>query len=1025
MSVPSSVAPGSRGSALSLALVALSALALAGCATGEPRIHSGTQDAGSDSGQQLLDSSIPDSGMDAAIDAGPKVATCEACVLDQQCPQGENGTTPHICTDLNGTRLCLPRCSDTGAGCPIGFTCIAQVGTSSSYCIPQAAGCCLDQDNDKYGTGATCLGPDCNDNSANVNPGQAETCNNVDDNCNMSVDDNPVDCPTADCNPTGTGAFASTPTSMCVAGQCSATSAMACGQYSCDMGGSVGTMCATTCIHGTPGMEDDSYCAAYAHCTNTNTCEPDIANGGACVEDSDCQSNHCDNGFCCATGNCCAQGSDCPGFPGSGTVCDDSASCQGSQGTVSCSNFQCVTANGVANDMACDATTLANSCGLFKDVYCTGAANQTAPTCLTSCVSSTQCDTGAFCNPGGQCEVLRTDGAACTAAGQCASNYCANGHCCGSGTCCGQAADCPNSFHTNPTCDDAVGCQGSRSDATCVNSMCGTQTNVPDDSACTGSTVANTCGLYPSVYCNGGQTQTAPMCAASCSSDSDCDTNAHCDPAGPGVSVCVPDVGNGVACDEDSDCTANHCQNGYCCATGDCCSVAANCNAATYGIAPFCLNPTQCQGKRYDPVCTNNICQLGNTAVDDDSGCAGTTANTCGAYKDIVCTSAVTQPTPTCGTSCSMPGTTTAPECDATGTFCSAGSQCQSSGMQGAACNNTGECQSGLSCVDGRCCGSACNGACEACNVSGHEGTCWPIPANTDPSNECGGFSCTGYYAGWNGNNCQGRGAAADTSVACDGNRACQGPAAICPSQSAIAGSLTCNATCQTPVNGTCSGTLAGSCNNSNTSNQTCGSGICQVTVPTCANGAPLTCTPGSPGTETCNGYDDNCDGYVDNVADPDIYEPNSDPSVGQYTYLGTNGRSDTFIEVTGYVYGSGDKDYYYIDSTVGGCTGSTSYTGFIQVGLDAPAGSGTYQVCVDSDWSDNGATCTDVPAGNSVTVWGPDYKRDCGGCGGGGGAWTTRSYIRVNGKNGANSCYPYRLHVETWRCGSAWPACC
>ena len=197
------------------------------------------------------------------------------------------------------------------------------------------------------------------------------------------------------------------------------------------------------------------------------------------------------------------------------------------------------------------------------------------------------------------------------------------------------------------------------------------------------------------------------------------------------------------------------------------------------------------------------------------------------------------------------------------------------------------------------------------------------------------------------------------------------------------------------------------------------------MTVPTCANGAPLTCTPGSPGTETCNGYDDNCDGYVDNVADPDIYEPNSDPSVGQYTYLGTNGRSDTFIEVTGYVYGSGDKDYYYIDSTVGGCTGSTSYTGFIQVGLDAPAGSGTYQVCVDSDWSDNGATCTDVPAGNSVTVWGPDYKRDCGGCGGGGGAWTTRSYIRVNGKNGANSCYPYRLHVETWRCGSAWPACC
>src|SRR5439155_1385677 len=45
----------------------------------------------------------------------------------------------------------------------------------------------------------------------------------------------------------------------------------------------------------------------------------------------------------------------------------------------------------------------------------------------------------------------------------------------------------------------------------------------------------------------------------------------------------------------------------------------------------------------------------------------------------------------------------------------------------------------------------------------------------------------------------------------------------------------------------------------------TCGQGACQRSAPACVNGAPGTCTPGSPTTETCNGLDDNCDGTVDN----------------------------------------------------------------------------------------------------------------------------------------------------------------
>jgi ELWxxDGT repeat protein len=60
-------------------------------------------------------------------------------------------------------------------------------------------GHCLDSDNDGYGTGGDlsgCYGSttdvDCNDSDAGINPGAAEACNNIDDNCNGSIDDNLV-----------------------------------------------------------------------------------------------------------------------------------------------------------------------------------------------------------------------------------------------------------------------------------------------------------------------------------------------------------------------------------------------------------------------------------------------------------------------------------------------------------------------------------------------------------------------------------------------------------------------------------------------------------------------------------------------------------------------------------------------------------------------------------------------------------------------------------------------------------------
>jgi cysteine-rich repeat protein len=54
---------------------------------------------------------------------------------------------------------------------------------------------------------------------------------------------------------------------------------------------------------------------------------------------------------------------------------------------------------------------------------------------------------------------------------------------------------------------------------------------------------------------------------------------------------------------------------------------------------------------------------------------------------------------------------------------------------------------------------------------------------------------------------------------------------------------------------------------------QTCGFGICEVTVAECSSGAPVDCTPGTPEAEggaTCaDGLDNDCDGFVD-LADGD-----------------------------------------------------------------------------------------------------------------------------------------------------------
>lgn len=74
--------------------------------------------------------------------------------------------------------------------------------------------------------------------------------------------------------------------------------------------------------------------------------------------------------------------------------------------------------------------------------------------------------------------------------------------------------------------------------------------------------------------------------------------------------------------------------------------------------------------------------------------------------------------------------------------FCDANA-CTPKGALADPCATPNGCLSTL-CVDGLCCATACDGLCEACDVVGHEGGCWPVPAGGDPSNECADGACNG-----------------------------------------------------------------------------------------------------------------------------------------------------------------------------------------------------------------------------------------------------------------------------------------
>jgi hypothetical protein len=62
-------------------------------------------------------------------------------------------------------------------------------------CVPSDNQCgeCIDGDGDRYGIGPECLGPDCDDENPDVHPNADELCNQTDDDCDNTFDEEAVD----------------------------------------------------------------------------------------------------------------------------------------------------------------------------------------------------------------------------------------------------------------------------------------------------------------------------------------------------------------------------------------------------------------------------------------------------------------------------------------------------------------------------------------------------------------------------------------------------------------------------------------------------------------------------------------------------------------------------------------------------------------------------------------------------------------------------------------------------------------
>ncbi len=162
----------------------------------------------------------------------------------------------------------------------------------------------------------------------------------------------------------------------------------------------VAEACASDC-NGDGYLSSGDAQAIFFESLGLGSCPYDLPDGELCENGFECRSDHCQNGVCCAGGDCCREVADCGDAYAHELRCDDPATCQGSSGAAACVNAVCTTIAS-PDDSACYAELLADECGPYPPIYCTGEIEQQVA-CATSCASDDDCDFETAHCSGGVC----------------------------------------------------------------------------------------------------------------------------------------------------------------------------------------------------------------------------------------------------------------------------------------------------------------------------------------------------------------------------------------------------------------------------------------------------------------------------------------------------------------------------------------------------------------------------------------------------------------------------------------------
>jgi hypothetical protein len=157
--------------------------------------------------------------------------------------------------------------------------------------------------------------------------------------------------------------------------------------------------------------------------------------GTACDTDEECVSQHCGNGLCCSSGECCLNTSECSVESGIAILCESPDTCQGSRGPALCRDFRCQVDpdESTPDDSACNERIVADDCGAFASLTCSGEVDQRPPHCEDICDTDSDCDREAHCDS--TCIADVSKGGACDENSDCISGQCNGGRCCVDGNC--------------------------------------------------------------------------------------------------------------------------------------------------------------------------------------------------------------------------------------------------------------------------------------------------------------------------------------------------------------------------------------------------------------------------------------------------------------------------------------------------------------------------------------------------------------------------------------------------------------